>query len=508
MTSLGQYCTAGTIECNKIIATTADLPGGGGGGGDIDVDSINFDNKWKIYLDANSNFILENEAQNIISLSGDAHTGKITLHDFDINDLANLDTTRPLIFTGDDLRIQSSNNSNIFVGGTNRINPTNNGGSIGIGYQACDSSNLSYNVAIGYQAGRQEQGVVGSFFQGQSVAIGFQAGESFQRNHAVALGAYAGKLNQKDAAIACGFFSGNDSQGKYAIAIGNSTGQSSQGDFGVAIGNQAANIHQGIESLACGSFAGHKNLGYQSVALGHKASYDGGDFSNTIVINATGTDLDPEGTDRTYIKPIREQLNNDFLFYNSISGEVTRSVAVNFTSNIFINGDRGNENDVLTSQGTLGTPIWKAPSSAPQVCYYEISSAQDISNLAWKIMPYNNTPLYNTIGTDVSMNTNGVVTIATGGLYKIEIKTRIYNSSNQGIRGNNRIRLNGTTTLSVTDHQLASASAIINSLTITDFRVYNFTDDDSFHVEVFFWTNSVGTLQVLPLSWLLITKLF
>jgi hypothetical protein len=204
---------------------------------------------------------------------------------------------------------------------------------------------LTYNVAIGYQAGRQEQGV-GFPFQGQSVAVGYQAGESFQRNHGVALGAYAGQLNQKDAAIACGFFSGNDTQGKYAIAIGNATGQSSQGDFGVAIGSSAANIHQGLESLACGSFAGHKNLGYQSVALGHRASYDGGDFSNTIVINATGTDLDPEGTDRTYIKPIREQLNNDFLFYNSISGEVTRSVAVNFTSNIFINGTPGNENDV------------------------------------------------------------------------------------------------------------------------------------------------------------------
>ena len=357
MTSLGDFCTAGTIRCNKIIATTADLPSGGGGGGDIDVDSITFNNTWKIYLDANSNFILENEAQNVISLSGDAHTGKVTLHDFDINDLANLDTNRPLNFTGDDLKIQSSNNSNIFVGGSNRINPRNNGASIGIGYQACDSSNLSYNVAIGYQAGRQEQGF-GFPFQGQSVAVGFQAGESFQKNHGVALGAYAGRINQQEAAVACGFFSGNDSQGKYSIAVGNATGQSSQGDFGVALGASSGNIHQGIESLACGSFSGHKNLGYQSVALGHRASYNGGDFSNTIVINATGTNLDPEGTDRTYIKPIREGLNNDFLFYDSISGEVTRSVAVNFTSNLLLNNQAGVSGEVLTSQGNSGTPVW------------------------------------------------------------------------------------------------------------------------------------------------------
>jgi len=443
MTSLGEFCSAGTIRCNKIIATTADLPGGGGGGGDIDVDSINFDNKWKIYLDANSNFILENEAQNIISLSGDAHTGKVTLHDFDINDLANLDTTRSLNFTGDDLKIQSSNNSNIFVGGSNRINPTNNGASIGIGYQACDSSNLSYNVAIGYQAGRQEQGF-GFPFQGQSVAIGFQAGESFQKNHGVALGAYAGRTNQQDAAIACGFFSGNDSQGKYSIAIGNATGQSLQGDYGVALGASSGNIHQGIESLACGSFSGHKNLGYRSIALGHRASYDGGDFSNTIVINATGSDLDPEGTDRTYIKPIREQLNNDFLFYNSISGEVTRSVAVNFTSNIFINGDRGNENDVLTSQGTLGTPIWRAVT--PPI---PIFGSFDILGNAFPLIPINQNLIITAlkeqtgvVANGMSVNSsNGEITLSTAGTYLVNAGFMLKQRSNGNTVDEMRINL-------------------------------------------------------------------
>jgi hypothetical protein len=442
MTSLGDFCTAGTIRCNKIIATTADLPGGGGGGGDIDVDSINFNNTWKIYLDANSNFILENEAQNVISLSGDAHTGKVTLHDFDINDLANLDTTRPLIFTGDDLRIQSSNNSNIFVGGSDRINPRNNGASIGIGYQACDSSNLSYNVAIGYQAGRQEQGL-GFPFQGQSVAVGFQAGESFQRNHGVALGAFAGQLNQKDAAIACGFFSGNDTQGKYAIAIGNATGQSSQGDFGVAIGAESGNIHQGIESLACGSFSGHKNLGHQSVALGHRASYDGGDFSNTIVINATGSNLNPEGTDRTYIKPIREELNNDFLFYNSISGEVTRSVAVNFTSNIFINGTPGNENDVLTSLGNTGTPVWRPPGLSKEYAQFYIQSSKTIT--AGTFTDISQTTLDFRSSQNITHNAaTGVLTLGRAGIYMITYNIQIIQLSSPILWTIARCIFNGT----------------------------------------------------------------
>ena len=389
MTSLGEYCTAGTIRCNKIIATTADLPsGGGGGGGDIDVDSINFDNKWKIYLDANSDFIIKNEVQNVISLSGDAHTGKVTLHDFNLDDLANVDTSIkdfgsfmyyesiqqkyeftnkvrflgtsldvssiPIVTSAGDLRLFNDDTSaNIFLGGYTRHNPTLNGASIGIGYQACDASNRSFNVGIGYQAGKIEQGI-GFPFQGQSVAIGYQAGESFQKVHAISLGAYAGRINQGESSLACGFFCGNNAQGNYAVGLGNACAQSLQGDFAVAIGASSGNIHQGIESLACGSFSGHTNLGYQSVALGHRASYDGGDFSNTIVINATGSDLDPEGTDRTYIKPIREQLNNEFLLYNNISGEVTRSAEVNFTSNIYINGVSGALDEVITGDGTGG----------------------------------------------------------------------------------------------------------------------------------------------------------
>jgi len=422
MTSLGEFCTAGTIRCNKIIATTADLPSsGGGGGGDIDVDSINFDNTWKIYLDTNSDFIIKNEAQNVISLSGDAHTGKVTLHDFNLNDLANVDTSIkdfgsfmyyesiqqkyeftnkvrflgvsldvssiPIVTSAGDLRLFNDDTSaNIFLGGYIRHNPTLNGASIGIGYQACDASNRSFNVGIGYQAGRIEQGI-GFPFQGQSVAIGYEAGESFQKVHAISLGAYAGRINQGESSLACGFFSGNDTQGNYAVALGNATGQSSQGDFAVAIGASSGNIHQGIESLACGSFSGHTNLGYQSVALGHRASYDGGDFSNTIVINATGSNLDPEGTDRTYIKPIREQLNNEFLCYNNISGEVSRSAAVNFTSNIFINGVTGALNEVITGDGTGGV-FWNTPTAPPPSSYAVLSlnGSYQLSGTASKII--------------------------------------------------------------------------------------------------------------------------
>ena len=513
------------------------------------------ENQWSFGMDSSRNWTLRNELRNEDTISSDIDSRKVTIFDLSggggtgattLNALTDVSgVTQPsdfgklmyydyynqkYVFTGDlrynvnnwllstplvydnsDIQIYHDigNTNNIFIGGSARTNPEVNGSIIGIGYQTCDASNHPYNIAIGHQAGRLNQGNnqgSGSPFEGEAIAIGHGAGESGQKAHSISIGTNAGRNNQKESAIACGYGSGSNNQGNYALALGNGAGQSSQQDFALALGTSSGAFSQGTNSVAIGTSAGYSGLGNESVAIGLNASYNGSNYENTIVINGTGLKLNPQHENSTYIKPIREQLNNDFLFYDSISGEVTRSVAVNFTSNIFINGDRGNENDVLTSQGTLGTPIWRAPSTAPKIAYYQILSNQDISNLAWKPMPYSNAFIYNTIGTDVSMDTNSVVTIATGGIYKIEIKTRIYNSSSQGLRGNNRIRLNGTSTLSTTDHQLGSAN--INSLTITDFVVYNFADGDTFQVEVFFWTNSVSTLQVLPLSWLLITKLF
>jgi hypothetical protein len=75
MTSLGQYGFATLLECETLIAKDIigdiELK-------DISASSIAFDEKWKIYLDNNSNFILKNEIIDVISLSGDALTGDIT----------------------------------------------------------------------------------------------------------------------------------------------------------------------------------------------------------------------------------------------------------------------------------------------------------------------------------------------------------------------------------------------------------------------------------------------
>ena len=84
MSTFGESIYGGVITCRKIIAQEADLPssGGGGSGGTIEISGINLDNKWSISLDNDSNFYLTNDLVNVVGLSGDAHTGKITLFDF------------------------------------------------------------------------------------------------------------------------------------------------------------------------------------------------------------------------------------------------------------------------------------------------------------------------------------------------------------------------------------------------------------------------------------------
>ena len=54
---------------------------------------FNIDNKWEIRLDASSNFILENTAISINSIIGDANSGKITLYDYNLEDLENVTIT-------------------------------------------------------------------------------------------------------------------------------------------------------------------------------------------------------------------------------------------------------------------------------------------------------------------------------------------------------------------------------------------------------------------------------
>jgi hypothetical protein len=141
-------------------------------------------------------------------------------------------------------------------------------------------------VHLGANAGLTLQG-------DDAVAIGSDAGNNNQGEKAVAIGNSAGNNNQGDDAVAIGNGAGNNNQGEKAVAIGIDAGNATQGASAVAIGDDAGNTLQGSGAVAIGQFAGQTNQGDNSIAIGASASLVGGNFGNTIVLNSSGTNVNP-----------------------------------------------------------------------------------------------------------------------------------------------------------------------------------------------------------------------
>ena len=183
---------------------------------------------------------------------------------------------------------------------------------IAVGIQAGYSAQSSGAVAIGYQAGGTNQGL-------NSVAIGSGAGCSNQGQNSVAIGTGSGASGQNTGAISIGYQSGNTAQGTNAIAVGIQAGYSAQSSGAVAIGYQAGGTNQALNSVAIGSGAGYSNQRQNSVAIGNQAGgYNQGQYSvaigynagitaqsdRTIVINASGSQINPSVTDGCFINPV------------------------------------------------------------------------------------------------------------------------------------------------------------------------------------------------------------
>ena len=122
------------------------------------------------------------------------------------------------------------------------------------------------------------------------------------------------------------FAGGPDKNGN--IAIGHQAGASFIGDYTIAIGYQSNGIMSQREgSISIGYNTGTsqttREQGEYSIALGARAGAN--DIcDNSIIINATGLSLDNAiGPSRLFIKPIRNDVSNNVLYYTPSTGEVT-----------------------------------------------------------------------------------------------------------------------------------------------------------------------------------------
>lgn len=116
-----------------------------------------------------------------------------------------------------------------------------------------------------------------------------------------------------------GFNSGIGS-GDYSVGIGYGAGSS--GSEAVAVGHNAGQLSQGNNAVAIGHFSGFARQGANAISIGQNAGpYD--QHARSIVVNATGSNLNSANTDALYIAPIRSGSGSNVLVYDTTTKEVT-----------------------------------------------------------------------------------------------------------------------------------------------------------------------------------------
>lgn len=233
------------------------------------------------------------------------------------------------------------NGTGSFVVGSDNVN---------LGSYSGQHSQGRYNVSIGYNAGFtggfSSQNPFASSNTGSSIAIGNYAGYNqactsiaignnagyYQDFNNIAIGSSAGYYQYEINNIAIGIAAGSYDQGTggtqfgnggNSIAIGSSAGSFSQEYESVSIGFYAGNQTQGHNSVAIGTVSGEINQGDYSIAIGYGAGQNN-QPNQSVIINATSSNLDAS-TSGLFINPIRNNVSDKILFYDSSTKEITYS---------------------------------------------------------------------------------------------------------------------------------------------------------------------------------------
>ena len=168
-----------------------------------------------------------------------------------------------------------------------------------------------------------------------NVRIGNGSGAAGQSLNGIAIGVGSAANVQGQSAVAIGTGAGANAQGSNSVAIGTSSGNN-QAINGVAIGYNSGGEAQGLNSVAIGADSGLVSQGGNSVAIGYAAGANA-QAVNSIVINATGANLDNQTANSLVVKPVRNAIAGNIVQYDSTTGEMTYSSAITTTGNITTN---------------------------------------------------------------------------------------------------------------------------------------------------------------------------
>ena len=243
----------------------------------------------------------DNAQESLANYNGNARPGELVV---------NLETDPPLVYVGNNIGqltlVASTGTTWATLGDKNNTNGPS-------------------EIALGTNAGNTTQGSDG-------VAIGTNAGSIFQGADGVAIGKQAGQDGQGAQAVAIGRTAGVSDQGEEAIAIGDTAGAGTQGNAAVAIGAYAGYTTQGVAAVAIGYGAGYTLQGVAAVAIGRGAG-DTAQGNNSIIINATNTNLNQTTANTFTVKPVRDggsaagmaALGFRPTYYNPTTGEFVYS---------------------------------------------------------------------------------------------------------------------------------------------------------------------------------------
>jgi len=272
------------------------------------------------------------------------------------------------------------------------------GGGVAIGATAGNLNQSANAVAIGTFAGRSSQGL-------NTVAIGLLAGNNSQGGSAVAVGAGAGANTQGINSVAVGVSAADLTQGNAATALGAFAGQYNQGNFAVAVGSGAAYNGQGDGAIAIGADTSPINQGDYSIAIGAVASTNAFQPANSIIIDATASQLAATGAG-LFVAPVRNDVGNigQVVTYNTSTKEFTYANTISLAGNITAGNISANVNGFAIGyrdipQIAFTSNVTLALTDAGKH-YYSANSANVIT------IPNNATVSFN-IGTAISIVQQG-----------------------------------------------------------------------------------------------------
>jgi hypothetical protein len=204
-------------------------------------------------------------------------------------------------------------------------------------------------VHIGCGAAQTTPAAAGSRY----IAIGYNAGQTSITTGCIAIGDTSGNSSQQQYAIAIGRQAGQTTQGGDSIAIGRTAGRVTQGANAIAIGYQAGLISQPPYSIVIGDTAASvvaNAPGADSIAIGKNASANAA-YNDTITLSAAPPpfSLEPSGTNRTHIYPIRQDYRDSILIYDDPSYN-------NDTSTVPVNPPQYNRYEINTA--CYGMPLY------------------------------------------------------------------------------------------------------------------------------------------------------